>query len=99
MTANVPTTESGSERLGMTVAATLRRKRKITMTTRAKVRSSVNCTSTTEWRIETERSYSVWIEIEAGSWGRTCSRSPCTASATWTVLVPGWRWIASVMAR
>ena len=30
MTANVPTIESGSARLGMTVAETLRRKRKIT---------------------------------------------------------------------
>ena len=56
MTMNVPTIDMGRARLGMTVAETLRRNRKITSTTSATARSSVNCTSWTEARIETERS-------------------------------------------
>ncbi len=56
MTMNVPTIDIGSARLGMTVAETLRRNRKITSTTSAMARSRVNCTSWTESRIETDRS-------------------------------------------
>ena len=56
MTAKVPTIDSGTARLGMMVAETLRRKRKITSTTRAMVRSRVNCTSCTDSRMATERS-------------------------------------------
>ena len=52
MTAKVPTIESGSARLGMTVAERFRRKRKITMTTSASVSSSVNRTSSTDSRID-----------------------------------------------
>ena len=59
MTANVPMTENGRERLGMTVAAMLRRNRKITKITSASVRRSVNWTSETDCRIETDRSYRV----------------------------------------
>ena len=56
MTANVPTSDTGSARLGMTVAGRFRRKRKMTRTTSASVRSSVNCTSCTECSIDSERS-------------------------------------------
>ena len=49
-------TEIGSARLGITVAERLRRNRKMTSTTRHSVRTSVNWTSRTERRIETERS-------------------------------------------
>ena len=56
MTANVPMTEMGSARLGITVAETLRRKRKITMTTSAMASSSVNFTSLTDSRMDCERS-------------------------------------------
>src|SRR4051812_6032484 len=60
--------------LGMTVAQTLRRKTKITITTRATVRSRVNWTSRTEARIVWVRSLKVvtWIAggIAAVSWGR-----------------------------
>ena len=48
--------DSGTARLGMMVAERLRRNTKITMTTRATVRSSVNCTSCTDSRMATERS-------------------------------------------
>ena len=56
MTANVPMIDSGTARLGMSVAETLRRNRKITSTTRAMVSTSVNCTSCTDSRMATERS-------------------------------------------
>ena len=56
ITANVPMTDSGSARLGITVAEMFLRNRKITSTTSANVSSSVNCTSLTELRIEIERS-------------------------------------------
>ena len=56
MTANVPTIDIGSARLGMIVAETLRRNRKITSTTSASVSSSVNFTSSTDSRIDSERS-------------------------------------------
>ena len=56
MTAKVPTMDSGTARLGMMVADTLRRNRKITMTTSATVRSRVNCTSCTDSRMATDRS-------------------------------------------
>ena len=56
ITANVPTIDSGSASEGISVARTLRRNRKITITTRQSVSSSVNCTSSTECLIEIERS-------------------------------------------
>ncbi len=45
MTAKVPTMENGSARLGMMVAETFRRKRKITITIKPSVSTMVNCTS------------------------------------------------------
>src|SRR2546427_9352065 len=56
MTANVPTSENGSAKLGMIVAERLRRNRKMTRTTSARVRNSVNFTSVSEARIDSERS-------------------------------------------
>ncbi len=56
MTAKVPTSDSGSARLGMSVARTLRRNRKITSTTSTSVSRSVNCTSETDVLIDSERS-------------------------------------------
>ena len=56
MTAKVPMMDIGSARLGMMVAERLRRKRKMTRTTRHRASSRVNLTSLTESRIDTERS-------------------------------------------
>ena len=56
MTAKVPMRDSGTARLGMMVAEMFRRNRKITMTTSAIVRNSVNSTSRTDSRMATERS-------------------------------------------
>ena len=52
----MPTSASGTVTLGMTVAQKLRRNRKITITTSAIVRISVNCTSWTDARIVVVRS-------------------------------------------
>ena len=99
ITLKVPTTDIGSARLGMTVAETLRRKRKITITTRHSVSINVSFTSRTDARMDSERSHSVRRSTDAGSWGFSCSTSCCTASDTPTVLVPGWRCTASTMPR
>src|SRR3989442_15365215 len=91
--------ENGRARLGMTVADRFLRNRKITITTRHSVTSSVTCTSLTDWWMETERSYSVLTSTDAGSWPESEATVAFTASATCTVFVPGWRWIARTMAR
>jgi hypothetical protein len=58
MIASAPTSDSGTARLGMMVAGTLRRKRKITSTTRPIDSVSSNSTSLTEARMVTVRSVS-----------------------------------------
>ena len=83
--------ENGSDRLGMTVADRFFRNRKITSTTRHNVTKRVSCTSFTDWRIETDRSYSVFTWTDAGSCADSDVTIVFTASATCTVFVPGWR--------
>src|ERR1039458_2960681 len=56
MTAKVPMRERGTDRLGMIVAGMLRRKTKITATTRITARVSSTSTSQIEARIVTVRS-------------------------------------------
>ncbi len=89
MTAKVATSEAGSARLGMTVAETLRRNRKITAMTRPMVSSSVNLTSATDSRIATDRSVRTSSDTAAGSCSRNVGSSCLTASTTCTTLVPG----------
>jgi len=89
MTANVPTIENGSARLGMSVAERFLRNRKMTRTTRMTVRTSVNLTSWTESRIEIDRSLRIPSASAAGSCAWSCGRSALIASTTSTVLVPG----------
>ena len=67
MNANVPTSESGTERLGIRVADGLRRNRKITATTRTTARPSSNSTSATEARIVVVRSVTTATSTAAGS--------------------------------
>src|SRR3989449_11257287 len=83
----------------MIVAERLRRNRKITRTTSASVRNSVNCTSASEARIDTERSERSCRSTDAGSCCLRFSITARTRPATATVLVPGCRWIASTIAR
>src|SRR5437899_12925457 len=89
--AQVPTSDTGTARAGMTVADTERRNRKITMTTRQIAIASVCCTSATESRIEIERSLSTSMRIEGGTAARNCGRRARTESTTDTVLASGWR--------
>ncbi len=91
ITENVPTTDMGNAIEAMTVAATLRRNRKITRTTRAAASMSVNCTSTTECLIDCARSYMTSRSIEAGSCWRRDGRSFRTSSTICTVFEPGCR--------
>ena len=88
----------GSAMLGMTVAETLRRNRKITSTTSASVSSSVNVTSCTDAWIVAERSYSTSTFTDCGMSARTFASAAFTWSDTSTVLVPGCRWIARTIA-
>jgi hypothetical protein len=83
----------------MTVAGMFRRKMKITSTTRVSARYSVNCTSFTEARMLTERSYSVSISMAGGTSARKVGSRFLIESTTSIVLVPGWRWMASTMPR
>ena len=97
--AQVPTSETGTASAGMRVADTVRRNKKITMTTRQIAMASVSCTSPTESRIEIERSLSTSIRIDGGTIARYCGSRSRTMSTTATVLASGWRWIASTIAR
>ena len=87
----MPTIDIGSATLGIAVADRLRRKIKITITTSASASISVNSTSSTDWRMVTERSNSTSMLIPAGTSARNVGSSFFTASTTWMVLVPGWR--------
>src|SRR6266446_6093102 len=89
----------GRARLGMTVADRLRRNRKMTITTSAMVRRSVNFTSATDSRMDCDRSMSTSSFTDAGICDRKEGRRALTASTTSTVFVPGWRWMVRTSAR
>src|SRR5438874_9387795 len=91
--------DMGSANDGMMVAERLRKKTNITITTRQMVSIRVNFTSLTDDRIETERSYKVLTVIAAGICCSSCGSTFLMLSTTSTVFVPGWRRIASTMAR
>ena len=97
--AQVPISDTGTANAGIMVAETVRRNRKITITTRQIAIASVSCTSTTDSRMEIERSFSTSIRIDGGTIARYCGNRARTRSTTATVLASGWRWIASTMAR
>ena len=93
MTENVPTIAIGSVKLGMSVATMLRRKTKITITTRPSARNSENFTSSTECWIETERSYWMCTLSVFGSPFSISASIALALLAISTVFVPGWRLI------
>ena len=66
MTPKVPTMDKGTAMLGITVAESVRRKRKITITTKATVSISSNCTSSTEARMVLVRSVNMETFTAAG---------------------------------
>ena len=97
--AQVPISDTGTASEGMMVADAERRNRKMTITTSAAAIPSVRCTSLTEFRMETERSLSTSMLIEAGTWARNAGSRSRIESTTETVLASGWRWIASTTPR
>ena len=71
ITPNVPTSDSGTDRLGMIVPRTLPRNRKITSTTSTTASASSNWTELTEARIVSVRSLSTVRSTAAGSAARS----------------------------
>src|ERR1043166_492048 len=70
ISAQVLISDTGTANDGMTVAAAERRNRKITNTTSEMAMPSVTSTSSTESRIETERSIRNCMAMDAGTWAR-----------------------------
>ena len=89
----------GRARLGMTVAERLRRKTKITSTTRTSVSSIVNRASLNDALIGRLLSNRMFSSTAAGSCFWKEGSSALTASATSTVFRPGWRCTARTIAR
>ena len=89
MIAKVPTSAKGTATLGITVAQRLRRKTKITMTTRAMVSIRVNWMSATEARMVCVRSLRVLILIAGGIAARSCGMAALMRSTVWMTLAPG----------
>jgi hypothetical protein len=98
MTPKVPTSDSGTAMLGMTVADGLRRKTKITSTTSTTARKSSNWMSSTEARTVTVRSVTTWRSTAPGSAACNCGRSAWMRSTTSMTLAPGWRWMLRMTA-
>src|SRR4029077_6181705 len=98
MTAKVPTSDSGTERLGIKVADGLRRKTKITATTRTIASPSSNSTSATEARIVVVRSVSTVTSTDAGSEACSAGNIALILSTTAMTLAPGWRWMFMITA-
>ena len=89
MIASAPTSDSGTDRLGMIVAGMLRRKRKITMTTRPTASASSNCTSLTEARIVVVRSVRGLTVTPAGRLALSAGSTALMPSTTWMTFAPG----------
>ena len=98
ITPNVPSSESGTAKPGISVAETLRRKKKITRITSAMVSSSVNLTSAMDCRIFCDASKITSSEMPAGMFWRSEGSRLLMPSTTATVLVPGCFCTASTMA-
>ena len=95
---NVPTRDRGTATLGITVAESVRRKRKMTITTSATVSINSNCTSSTEARIVIVRSVSVATSIDEGREARSCGSSLFTRSTTSMMFAPGCLWMFRMTA-
>ena len=89
ITPKVPTRESGTAMLGITVAERLRRNRKITMTTSATAKINSNWTSFTEARMVVVRSESNATSTELGKDARSCGMIFLIRSTTSMTFAPG----------
>src|SRR5215470_63035 len=94
MAPSVPTSDSGTEREGISVARPERRNTKITSTTRITASDSSYSTSRTEARMVMVRSVKMLRSIAAGSVACNCGSSalmPSTTEMTLDVEDDGWR--------
>ncbi len=91
MTPRQPTSDSGADRLGISVAGSVRRKTKMTRTTSTIAMRSSNSTSLTEARIVVVRSLSTVASTPAGKPASICGSCLRMESTTWMTLAPGWR--------
>ena len=98
ITARVPISDSGTDRLGISVARQSPRKRKITPTTSATAKVSSICTSRTEARMVSVRSVRTATSSEGGRVSRSCGSSALMLSTTAMTLAPGWRWTLTITA-
>src|ERR1700675_2574977 len=90
--AKVPTSDSGTERLGMIVAGTLSRNTKMTRTTSTTANASSSSTSETEARIVLVRSVRTETLTDRGNPASIWGSSDLMRSATEITFAPGWRW-------
>ena len=98
ITARVPTSDSGTERLGISVARASPRKAKITATTRTTAKLSSICTSRTEARMVSVRSVRMAMSSELGRVSRSVGSRSLMRSTTSMTLAPGWRWTFTITA-
>ena len=98
ITARVPTSDSGTETLAITVACGLPRNRKMASVTSATANSSSICTSCTEARMPSVRSVSSVTWTSAGSVSSSCGSAALMASTVAMTFAPGWRWTSTMMA-
>src|SRR3984885_5512719 len=91
MTPKVPTSDNGTDRLGMIVAATLRRNTKMTRTTNTTANTNSSSTSATEARMVTVRSVRTAISTAAGIAARREGSNSWMLLTTAMTLAPGWR--------
>ena len=98
ITPKVPTNDSGTAAAGIKVAGTLRRNRKITITTSATASMSSCCTSVTEARMVLVRSVSTATSTLPGRVSLSCGSSALARSTTSITLAPGWRCTFRMMA-
>ncbi len=96
--ASVPTSDSGTDRLGMMVAGPLRRNRKITSTTSPIESISSNSTSSIDARMVVVRSVSGVMRMPAGMVASSDGSTAFTSSTTPITLAPGWRWMLRMIA-
>src|SRR5665213_1157318 len=99
MAPNVATSDKGTVMLGMMVAHSERRNRKITITTSAIVTLSVNSTSLTEALMVCERSDANSILTEGGMDARSCGIMALTCLTMSIVFAPGERSISKSSQR
>ncbi len=98
ITAKVPMSDSGTDKLGMMVAGILRKNSQITSTTSITASTNSNSTSFTEARIVVVRSVSATTSTPAGMSACSSGNKAWIRLTTSTTFAPGWRCTLSISA-